>query len=245
MAAIWRCVLLVLASLAIAGHPVRAQTPVDTALVLAVDASGSIDESEFRLQKEGIALAVTDREVLRAVRSGMLQRIAVAYVEWGGPLSAETVVGWALVSDEASAAGFADAVLKAPRSLQSYNAIGDAIDHAAKLLGECPCEPTRRVIDISGDNPDMRSVRPAPRARDAAVAGGIVINALAVLENAYLGPSGRPRLVEYFEGSVIGGPGAFVVAAESRTDFARAMRRKMILEIAGPDVPAGRDLAER
>jgi hypothetical protein len=208
-------------------------TPVDTALVLVVDASGSITEEEFRLQREGIALAVTDPGVMSAILSGGLQRIAIAYVEWGGPMMAQTMVGWMIVEDGASADDFAAAVLAAPRSQQSYNAIGDAIDHAAALLGQCPCQPTRRVIDVSGDNPDNRSVRPAPVARDAAIAAGITVNALAILENDPIGPSGRPLLVENYEGEVIGGPGAFVLPAQDRRDFTRALRQKMVLEIAG------------
>lgn len=211
----------------------RAQTPVDTALVLVVDASGSISEGEFRLQREGIAQAVTDPQILAAVRSGPLQRLAIAYVEWGGPLMTQTVVDWRVVEDEASAQAFASEVLGAARSRQSYNAIGDAIDHAAALLGRCPCQPTRRVIDVSGDNPDNRSFRPAPLARDEAVAAGIVINALAILQDERLGLSGKPWLVESYEAEVIGGPGAFVITARDRSDFTRALRQKMILEIAG------------
>lgn len=221
-------------------------TPVDTALVLVVDASGSISEGEFQLQREGIALAVTDPSVMSAIQSGGLQRIAIAYVEWGGPMLAQTMVGWMIVEDGASADDFAAAVLAAPRSQQSYNAIGDAIDHAASLLDRCSCQPTRRVIDVSGDNPDNRSVRPAPIARDAAVAAGITVNALAILENDRIGPSGKPLLVENYESEVIGGPGAFVLPANSRRDFTRALRQKMVLEIAGPRRPSpDRLLAER
>ena len=209
-----------------------AQTPVDTALVLAVDASGSIDEAEFRLQKEGVALAVTDARVLGAVRSGPLQRIAIAYVEWGGPGAAQTVVDWMIVESEESAQAFAAAVLAAPRSVQTYNAIGDVIVHAGAMFDQCPCEPSRAIIDISGDNPDNRSIVPAPIARDTAAAAGVTINALAILQSGVLGPSGRPLLVENYEAEVIAGPGAFVIAAEDRGDFARALLQKMVLEIA-------------
>lgn len=213
--------------------PGFAQTPVDTALVLAADASGSIDEAEFRLQREGIAAAVANPRVVQAILGGPIGRIAVAYVEWGSPGRPETVVDWTLVGDRASASALAGAILAAPRSLQSYNAIGDAIDHAGRLLANCGCQPTRRVIDISGDNADMRATVPAPAARDAAVAAGITVNALAVVENGRTGPGGRPWLVEYYERDVIGGPGAFVMAASDRADFARAMLDKMVLEIAG------------
>ena len=195
---------------------------VDVALVLTVDASGSIDTPEFQLQKEGIAGAVANPEVLSTIRSGRHGRIAIAYVEWGAPGGAQLMVDWMLVEDEASAAAFGNAVLSAPRSSQSYNAIGDAIDLAVKLFEVCPCQPTRRVIDVSGDNPDNRSHVPALLARDAAVASGVTINALAILQDGRLGPEGRPWLVETYERTIIGGFGAFAHAATSRADFARA-----------------------
>jgi hypothetical protein len=217
--------------------PAAAKDPVDVALVLAVDASGSITAEEFALQKEGIVAALTEPRTLAAIRSGVVGRIAVAYVEWGSPAAPATVVGWHLVGTAAEAEKFAATLLAAPRSRQSYNAIGDAIDHGAALLDSCPCEPTRRVIDISGDNRDMRGLRAAPVARDAAVAQGIVVNALAVVEDARRAPDGRPWLVAYFESEVIGGPGAFVEAADSRADFVRAMRRKIVREISGGTVP--------
>ena len=228
-------ILLAVLPFSLDAAPSRGQAimPVDTALVLVVDASGSISEAGFRLQREGIALAVTDKSVLSAILSGAEQRIAIAYVEWGGPMMAQTLVGWTIVEDAESAESFAASVLAAPRSRQTYNAIGDAIDHAAELLARCPCQPTRRVIDVSGDNPDNRSIRPAPLARDAAVAAGITVNALAIVEDDPIGPSGKPLLVENYESEVIGGPGAFVIAAQDRQDFTRALRQKMVLEIAG------------
>ena len=111
---------------------------VDVALVLTVDASGSIDSDEFLLQKQGIAGAVANPEVLSTIRSGRNGRIAIAYVEWGAPGGAQLVVDWMLVEDAASAAAFGSAVLDAPRSVQSYNAIGDAIDLAVNLFDAYP-----------------------------------------------------------------------------------------------------------
>lgn len=237
-----RLALLLALAAACLAAPARAQAPVDVALVLIVDSSGSIDEGEFRLQKEGIATAITHPRVLAAIAAGPLQRIAIAYAEWGSPGAAETIVGWTLVGDPASAETFASAVLGAPRSFQSYNAIGDAIDHATRMIERCPCQPTRAVIDLSGDNADMRSRIPASLARDVAVRAGITVNALAVLENDRIGPTGRPWLVENYEANVIGGPGAFVMAAKDRADFTRALLDKMVLEIADA-APGARRLA--
>src|SRR5690606_8455088 len=109
-----------------------------------------------------------------------------------------------------------------------------AITHGAALIASCPCTPIRGVIDISGDNRDNRSLTPAVVARQAAAAQGITVNALAVLDGSRGAPSesGKPWLVDAYEREVIAGPGAFVIAARDRGDFARALLQKMVREIA-------------
>ena len=201
---------------------------LDLLLVLAIDASGSIDEDEFRLQREGCAEAITHPSVLSAIAAGRRAAIGVALVEWGAPGGAATVVGWHRVAGTPSARAFARAVTGAPRSRQSWNAIGDAVDHAAALIASAPWPAAERVIDLSGDAPDMRSLRPVEEARRAAAAQGITVNALAI-------EGGRPGLTRTYEETVIAGDGAFVMTAETRADFARALRAKLIREIAaGP-----------
>jgi hypothetical protein len=210
---------------------------VDLLLVLAVDASGSIDTDEFELQREGIAEALTFPAVLAAIASKPRGAIGVAMVEWGSPGGAATVVEWQRISDAASARAAAAAMRAAPRSRQSFNAIGDAIAHSAALIATAPWRAEERTIDVSGDGPDMRSLTRAPEARDAAVAAGIIVNGLAI-EAASNWSGGR--LAEIYGRDVIGGTGAFVLRAEDRRDFARAMRAKLVREIAaGPGVARG------
>lgn len=218
---------LLVAAFASAATTARGREPVDVALVLATDASGSIDEDEFRLQKEGIAEAVGDGRVLAAIGSQPIGRSAFAYLEWGSPGAPSLIVPWTPVAGAADAARFGQALLRAPRSIQSWNAIGDGIVLATDLLRDCPFEATRSVIDIAGDGPDMRSLTPAARARDAAVREGYAINALAIV----LRPAAR-GLVDHYAREVIGGPGAFVEVAEGRADFVAALRRKLLREIA-------------
>ena len=209
-----------------AGSPAAAQADaVDLLRVLAIDASGSIDGDEFRLQREGCAGALTDPAVLSAIVSGRQGAVGVAMVEWGAPGAAATVVGWHRISDPASAERLARTVMDAPRSPQSWNAIGDAVDHAARLIAAAPWPAAEKVIDVSGDGPDMRSLRPVEAARRDAAAQGITVNALAI-------EGGRPGLSATYEATVIAGNGAFVMTAESRTDFARALRAKLVREIA-------------
>lgn len=232
-----RAVLAAPAILGAAVGPAEAQEAagaVDLLLVLAVDASGSIDQDEFALQRDGIAGAVTHPAVLAAIRSKPRGAIGIAMVEWGSPGGAETVVGWQRVSDPASAAVAAAALRDAPRSMQSFNAIGDALVLSGALLAAAPWRAAERTIDVSGDGPDMRSLVPARAARDALVADGVVVNGLAI----EAGSNWRDgRLAALYERDVMGGPGAFVLRAEDRRDFARAMRAKLIREIAGMSGP--------
>lgn len=204
---------------------------VDLLLALAVDASGSIDADEFRLQREGYAAALSHPAVLAAVASKPLGAVAVAMVEWGSPGGAATVLDWSLLSGAASARRLAEAVLAAPRSPQGWNAIGDALDHCAGMIRTAPFRAAERVIDLSGDGPDLRSLRPAALARDEAVAAGITVNALAVAAAGQVTRAGEP-LAETYRREVVGGPGAFVATAEDRRDIARALRAKLVREIA-------------
>jgi hypothetical protein len=141
-------------------------------------------------------------------------------------------VPWTVVRDRRSAEALGAALIEAHRSVQTYNAIGDAIDHSRRLIETAPHQARRRVIDLSGDGPDLRSVKRAPSARDEAVAAGITVNALAIVETGVGGRLGEPLDVHY-EREVIGGPGAFVVVAEGRPSFARAIRSKLVREVAG------------
>ena len=217
---------LMLAFAAVA--PAAAQTAVDLQLVLAVDASGSVDQVRFELQKRGYVAAFRHARVLQAIRSGANQAIAVTMVQWTGPMMQVHVVGWSLVGDGESAAAFASAVEQAPRQLfGGGTSISGAIDYAMTLFPKSPFRAPRRVIDVSGDGSNNRG-RPVTFARDEAVAAGVGINGLPILAL-------EPDLDRYYYDSVIGGPGAFVVAAKDYETFGEAILKKLITEIAAND----------
>jgi hypothetical protein len=205
---------------------------VDLALVLAVDASSGMSASEAELQREGIAEAITDPQVFAAIKGGKHGRIAVTLVEWGSPGAPQQVVRWHVVGDTERAADFAYDVRRQYRPELSGNAIGDGVALGAVLIANCPCSSARRVIDVSGDAPDGGGQVPIAAARGYALKAGIIINALAILNDDRKGPDGRPWLVDTYEQQVIGGAGAFVMAAETRADFAKALKQKLIQEIA-------------
>jgi len=220
----------------------RAAEPVDMALVLVSDVSRSVDDSEFQMEKSGYAAAFNDPRVLAAIRSGAVGAIAVAYVEFAGPYEVNTVLDWRVVRDAGSARQLTDALEAAPRSFWGRTSISAGIDRAMQLLGENGFEAQRRVIDVAGDGTN-NSGRDVSAARDDAVAAGVIVNGLAIINEhpasytyAHVQPPGG--LTEWYRQNVIGGPGAFVVEVREFAAFGEAMTRKLINEIAA--LPATR-----
>jgi hypothetical protein len=207
---------------------------VDLELVLLADASGSIDNAEIIFQRQGYATAITHPDVLGAITSGLLQRIAVTYVEWGDHTSQEVVVPWTIIDSAETARGFADALLSTPRLAFGRNAIGSAIRKARELIDTNDIRGLRKVIDISADSANSWSGPPVSAMRYEADKAGIVINGLAILCRSG-GCGGRPvayDLEAAFASRIIIGPGSFVITVDEETSFAEAVRRKLVLEIA-------------
>jgi hypothetical protein len=225
---------------------VAQELPVDLELVLAVDVSGSIDAEEARQQRDGYVAAIADAAVVQAIQANFHRRIAVLYLEWASADYQRVALDWAIIEDDASAKAFAGRLAAAPPRTARWTSISAAIDAAVPLFEGNGYAGDRRVIDVSGDGPNNRG-RSVLAARDEAVAQGIVINGLPIL-NDRRQPFDLPTPVEmdldlYYSDHVIGGPGSFVVPAKDFTDFRLAILNKLIREIAGPP-PAARDVAE-
>jgi hypothetical protein len=237
-----RLALLLLAGLLALTPRARAADGVDMALVLVDDVSGSINDDAFNLQKEGYYRAFTDPRVWAAIHGGPAGRIAVAYVEFAADFQVRTVLGWAVISDDASARAFAEAMRAAPRSFRGRTAIGAGIDAGVRLLSTLAVPADRRVIDVCGDG-NNNSGRAVTAARDDAMKQGIVINGLALANEsnvpwlqAHTHPPGG--LGTYYRQDVTGGEGSFVIEIHSYESFAEAVTRKLIDEIAAIS-PAG------
>ncbi len=212
--------------------PANAQD-VELELVLLADASGSIDRSETQFQREGYASAMTSDEVLDAISKTAYGVIAVTYVEWASAGEEDVVVPWMLVDGPESAAVFAEAILEPPRRAFGRNAIGSALLTGLALIEDNDYDGWRKVIDFSGDSANSWNGPPVDAARAEVLAAGVTINGLAILCRSCNGRPASNDLERQYRERIIGGPGAFVVAAESRDTFAMAVRRKLILEIGG------------
>src|SRR3954464_13117705 len=202
--------ILAIALLALTA-PARAQTQAvpttDLLLILAVDASGSVNQTRFELQRRGYADAFRNPQVLNAIRGLSTGSIAVMMVQCTGPQLQALAVPWTLIKDAASANAFADAIEAAPRQLfGGGTSISGAIDHAMLLLPTAPYRGLKRVIDVSGDGSNNRG-RDVREARDEAVRAGVVINGLPIVALEY-------DLDKYYTDNVIGGPGSFIVPAD-------------------------------
>lgn len=199
------------------------------ALALAIDVSASVTADSYLLQHEGIARAFASPRLASAI-SATPGGIEVLVLEWSDPDKIAVTVDWTRVSDVPSADGFAASVRATRRSSAGITAIGPALLAAAAAFDHLPEPAGRRVIDISGDGMANFGLPPAA-ARDRIVAGGIAINGLAILTE-------EPWLADYYRSNVIGGPSAFVVIARTFDDFAGAMLRKLVQEVAGASEPS-------
>ena len=231
-----RCLLalatLVLTPTTFAG----AAEQVDLLLVLSSDVSRSVDHPKFLLQREGYASAISDPQVLDAIKSGPHQRIAICFVEWSGFGAQKLVIDWTLIDSPAAARKFGDQLLELPRSFADRTSISGGIEFATAQLERAPFESARRTIDVSGDGTNNAG-RDVKLARDETLAKGIVINGLVILSDRpvpwnaeHTNPPGG--LDKYYQDNVIGGPGAFVLVAENFNSFGRAIIKKLIAEIA-------------
>ncbi len=207
---------------------------VDLELLLGVDVSGSVDEVEAQLQRAGYIAAFRDPTIHRVIAGGRQGRIAVAYVEWAGGFYKRVVADWTVIDGAETAEALAEHLESVPIERGPRTSISGIIDYAVPRFAENAYDGFRRVLDISGDGPNNNG-RGVKEARDEAVAAGITINGLPIVNDR---PSrwGRPpmrNLDLYYKSCVIGGFGSFYVVAEGFESFAQAIRKKLILEIAG------------
>lgn len=204
---------------------------VDLELVLLADVSRSMSENELEIQRRGYAEALRSEAVYAAIRSGLLQNIALTYIEWAG--TQEVVVDWRLLKTRADLDAFADTLTVQFDPALRRTSISEALLFGAERIRTNQFEGLRKVIDISGDGPNNMG-RHVEGARDAVLAERIVINGLPLLTREGMGARWHlDGLDIYYRTCVTGGPGSFVIPVLDWEGFEEAVRRKLVLEIAG------------
>ena len=212
----------------------------DLEVILAADVSRSIDDAEFELQRKGYAAALSDPRVLTAIHGRANAVVGVCFIEWSGEEDQQVVLDWTEIRDEEDAGTAAAAIIAAPRSFMGRTSISAAIDFAMTRFAAAKWQANRRIIDISGDGTN-NSGRPITEARDQAIASGVTINGLAIINDkpnlgysAHTQPPGGLPL--YYRQNVIGGANAFLIVVQDFNSFADAMANKLAKEI---DVAGG------
>ena len=199
----------------------------DLELVLALDASGSVDMDEFSLQLHGIAAGFRDEVVNQAIRSGTKKRIAVNVLIWADHQMPKDSIGWQVIASRTDAERFARLVESWPRRQNGATGIGEGIAAAVRSINENGIDAPRRVIDVSGDGQETTPrdyVVLLPQALAMARGYDITINGLAISNE-------DPKLLSYYQSHVQSGSGSFTMGATDYAEFAAAMRRKLVREI--------------
>src|SRR5262249_5423856 len=151
-------------------------------LVFASDVSRSVDHPKFLLQRDGYAAAMSNPQVIDAIKSGPNGKIAVNFLEWSGFGAQKVVVDWTIIEDAASGRRVGDQIVEAPRSFADRTSIAGAIDFSLAQLDRAPYMTARKTIDVSGDGTN-NSGRDIRLARDEALNRGVVINGLVILSD--------------------------------------------------------------
>jgi hypothetical protein len=230
----WAVMLTLAFSLAV---PIvgRAQEPpeVDTALVISVDVSNSVDATRYRLQLEGIAKALEDDGVIEAILTGGRGGILISLVMWAD--KPKISIPWTRISSKEEALAVAQQVRRLPREGGEFTCMSGMMRMIAdKVVTQIPARANRIVIDVSGDGKDnCNREEPVDAVRDELVASGIIVNGLPILE----GDDG-PTLEAWYRDYVVGGTGAFVLPAKGFQDFGNAIRQKFVIEISGRTPPS-------
>lgn len=224
---------------AAAVFPAAAQTePVDVELVLAVDVSLSMSPDELEIQRAGYAAALINEQVIQSIQDGAHGRIAVTYFEWAGETVQHVIVPWTIVASREDAERVADQLSANPPNSARRTSISGALSFAGDLFAESGMRGMRRVIDISGDGPNNQGSTIGP-VRDTLVNQGITINGLPLMTNGGLASAYDVADLDlYYASCVIGGPGAFMIPVNDWPQFPEAIRRKLVLELAGKPAPA-------
>ena len=223
-----RAALLLVVSFVAVGKPAGA-AECGLELVLAMDVSRSVVDSEYDLQMGGLARAFRDPEVVEAI-SWIQGGVMATVTQWSGPESQVQPVPWLHLTDGATAVTFAAAIERQERTyIASYTAIGEALFHANSLSATNPLRCKRRVIDVSGDGASNRGRAVRPMA-EALAANGVTVNGLVIL-------GAWPDPAEFYLHNVVRGNGAFLETAANFADYANAIKRKLLREL-NPQVAA-------
>ena len=223
----WIARLVLTAWFTLAPHAANALPDVDTALLVSVDVSNSVDEARYRLQMEGIAKALEDPGVISAITTGPQAAILFSIMTWAD--RSEITLPWVRISNAMEAKAVAARIRKLPRAKGEFTCLARMLRNVSdKVVPQIPANATRVVVDVSGDGrDDCNPEQPAEKVRDELVGQKVTVNGLPILDG-----DEAKTIEDWYREHVMGGLGSFVIAANGYGDFERAIRQKFVVEIS-------------
>lgn len=191
------------------------------ALILLVDISSSVSEKNYELQKRGIAEAFKDPQIQKTIEA-QPGGLALSLHEWTD--TSNVSIPWVILKTKKDLEDLSNKIINLKYAIGMTTAMGDAIIKGVEYFDSTPCEPERKIIDVSGDGPSNTGVE-IEVARKKAIDNLVTINGMPIITTV------EPRLSDYYMDKVIT-PDGFVLSADGYEDFTRAIKRKLIFEIA-------------
>ena len=212
--------------------PAAAQT-CRQALLLGLDVSLSVNPIDFALQREGLARALLDDEVVAALLGSGNDQLELAVFEWSGQFDQTLLVDWTVVDSRQNLRRIATTLRESRQGMRSgRTGLGAAMLYARDILlsrGHC----INLTLDISGDGANNNGILPE-LVRNQLDEAGIVVNALVIgtdKPNVAFGEIHVGQLARYFQERVIVGPASFVETIIGFEGYAEAMKRKLLREL--------------
>ncbi|MFM7354110.1 MAG: DUF1194 domain-containing protein, partial [Microcystis aeruginosa] len=213
----------------ILGSPARAQILVNEELSLLVDVSGSVDSTEFDLQKTGYVNAFNNIDFTGA-------NFAANFIYWSSANQQQQAVGWTHITGNASAQAFASLIAATTRPFSGWTAPGSAINFAVPLFQNNGFDSQKQKIDVAGDGSENDGFDTTTARNNALSAGIDQINGLPIL--------GEPNLAQWYQNNIQGGVGSFIIPANSFADFSDTLPAKITREIEVPPKPTPKPTPE-
>ncbi|HET6519914.1 MAG TPA: DUF1194 domain-containing protein [Geminicoccaceae bacterium] len=206
---------------------------VDTALVIAIDSSNSIESDTLDLQFRATLAALESPSVLDAIQGGYYGCIAASIVIWSTRFRQDTIANWKKICSRKDMLAFT-ANAKHPyydhlHHHGSTTSLAGAIEYALNMLADCPFKAERRVIDVSGNGVESSTtsgLKYLKKYKQQAESTGITINGLPIIT-----PRSEHDLVSFYKRNIVTQDG-FLIIATHPENFRKAVERKFWIDIA-------------
>ena len=205
-------------------HPTLASSSsqdVEVQLVLAMDASGSMSDEEWKIQVQATAAALLSTQVRSAIRCKSPNgnpSVAIAVIDFSD--QGKIRIPWVDLRPTSCSQpdpefdrkieALAAQIATLPRDSSGSTHLGNMMEFSLAVFANAPWKPTeRRVLDVSGDGKNNGGV-PVQPGREALMKFGVTINGIAIVNE-------EADLDVYYRAEVVSNPTVGIKAEDGRS----------------------------